>query len=147
MTDYLAYWQKYWDDHPNLRPLDFDWYTDDERFHRQVRPGDTIWVVVTGGPTHPREWRLLQRVVVLKPDPHEVQSPYRRLHVFADVPRSEAYDLATQQDLTTVLKRLEFRTRKPIRVDAGKIGQTLQRPRALSSDDSGVLRSYAEGLA
>jgi hypothetical protein len=142
MADYLAYWQTYWDDYPKLRPLDFDWYTNDARFHAAVQPGDTIWVVVSAGPDLPSEWRLLQRVEVLRPDPAEVVSRYGKFHVYADTSRSEAFDLRGQQDLTPLLKRLEFKSGKSIAYDGNKIGQAIQRPRGLASADRELLQSY-----
>src|SRR5437868_3793750 len=65
MPDYLMYWKYFWQDIEG-DPDSFNdrWHTRNESFFDQVRLGDSLWVVVSGGLNYPDEWRLLQRIVV-----------------------------------------------------------------------------------
>ena len=70
-------------------------------------------------------------------------SRYGKYHVFANAAGSEAFDVNTQADLTPIVKRLEFKTRRPIAYDGPKIGQAIQRPRQLSWIDEATMQAYA----
>ena len=110
MPDCLAYWKSYWnrlkeeDCLPDTREADRIaspvWQTHGKDIMGQVRPGENLWVVVSGdGLGKPEEWRLLQRIYVAE-RPEVRGEPQRRClwPVFGEgQPRKERHipDFAT----------------------------------------------------
>jgi len=147
MADYLVYWQGFWDDtNGDVDGIDEGWYTKNKSLHKNARPGDVLWVVVSGGPQSPDEWRLLQRVTVLRPDPVRSTSKYGPYHIIPDNDRSAIYEPKRQTDLAPILRKLVFATRKSIDAEGALIGRTIQVARRLAPVDHSVLDQYSAGL-
>jgi hypothetical protein len=65
MQDWLIYWKHFWKDiKENPDSFNDEWHNNQKPFGKRVQPGDSLWIVVTGGQDHLDEWRLLQRIVV-----------------------------------------------------------------------------------
>ncbi len=142
------YWQIYWTEfggEPDGLPS-CEWWSGSARFHKQVGPGDSLWVVVSGqGLGRPGEWRLLQRIVVKKLMPVEDATfPYG---VQGDPKKSRKYKLKDQPDFSLVMRRLTFRSGKRLTAKGALIGRALQAIRPLSDADVAILEAYARGLA
>jgi hypothetical protein len=147
MADFLVYWKGFWDDTDgDLAGIDEGWYTKNESLYKDAGPGDVLWVVISGGPAAPEEWRLLQRVVVLRRDSARATSKYGPYHLIPDDERSAIYDPKHQPDLAPTLKKLMFTTKKQIAAEGALIGRTLQVARKLASVDRSVLEEYAAKL-
>lgn len=146
MTDYLVYWKTFWDDVDDPEVI-HDWHTNNEPFYRNVERGGNLWVVVSGGPDFPEEWRLLQRFFVERTDPELQKSDYGRYHIIGDEQQSELFDPILQPDFTPVFKRLEFASGKKIKLYGREIGRTIQTARRLSDMDVVLLKDYAAELA
>lgn len=145
MPDYLLYWKYFWqdmEDHPES--FDDNWHTRNESFHNAVEPGDSLWVVVSGGWHHPEEWRLLQRIVVDKKFvDYSSERPYG---ILGDPARGQKFDVEAQADLTNLLHQLEFKSGKRITTTGRAIGNAIQAIRPLSEFDTALLRKYSETL-
>ncbi len=146
MTDYLVYWQSFWNDVDDPAEVVHDWYTKNETFYNQIERGDNLWVVVSGGQDSPGEWRLLQRIYVASRDPHLQQSQYGPYHVIGDEQQGKVFDPSLQPDFAPLLKKLRFASGNRITLSGGQIGQALQSIRRLSDSDVVLLREYAEML-
>ena len=68
---YMVYWKTFWDDIDSPLQVKCDWYTNKRDFFEGLRRGDSLWVVTSGEESHGDEWRLLQRLFVENPLPHE----------------------------------------------------------------------------
>jgi len=145
MADFLVYWKYFWRttrEDPNA--VGDYWHTARESFFKQIKPGDRIWVVVTGGEGRPNQWRLLQRIVVRRKGTNLGSDwPYE---VVGDKQENQRFDTGSQTDLSAVLRRLEFASGNRIRFRGAKIGKTLQSPRRLSERDGHVLLKYSRQL-
>jgi hypothetical protein len=145
MTDYLAYWVPFWDDtEGDLSVVVHNWFTNRKYFFGQVKPGDNIWVVVTGGSRHSDEWRLLQRVYVRALE-------YKKGEKFSywavgDDDKSELFDPDEQIDFAPMLRKLKFASGKRITGRGRKIGTLLRAIRPLSDSDVVLLQEYAHKL-
>jgi hypothetical protein len=145
MADCLVYWKSYWTDIKETPDaVNEHWYNDNKRFYKQIKPGDSLWVVVSGGPEHPDEWRLLQRIYVIRKKP--IASKYGGYDVIGDPKQGKHFRVASQPDFTSMLHKLEFISGKKIRAAGRLIGQALQTFRPLSDKDVVLLRAYANKL-
>jgi len=142
------YWQIFWtafDGDPD--GLNYEWWSGSAHFHKQVGPGDSLWVVVSGqGLGRPGEWRLLQRMVVkntLKPD-KDAAFPYG---VQGDPKNSPKYKIKDQPDFALEMRKLRFRSGKRLTAKGALIGRALQTIRPLADADVAMLESYARDLA
>jgi hypothetical protein len=141
MVDFLIYWKYYWQDTGDLND---DWYTEQAPFYASVRPGDNLWIVVTGGKSHPGEWRLLQKIhVERKRINRKVGRPYG---VFGNRGSSERFDVESQPDFAPILQALTFISGKRITAGGAKIGNAIQKIRPLSDADSAKLKQYSARL-
>ncbi len=145
MTDCLMYWKYYWSDveeNPNLRNI--GWHTGSQYFFGQVKPGDSLWVVVSGGAEYPEEWRLLQRLVIksLEED-GPVDAPF---HAIGNPETTEHYDVQTQPDFSSILHQLEFASGRRITLDGSLIGRAIQAIRPLADKDIALLEEYSRNL-
>lgn len=121
-----------------------EWGTKSVYFHERIRPGGVIWVVITGGPRHPDEWRLLQKIVV-----EQLYLEYDDAYKYrakGDPNGSRVFDPEMQSNLELVLKQLDFAGAKSIRATGRAVGQTLQVLRRLSERDGWLLSQYADEL-
>jgi hypothetical protein len=146
MSDCLMYWKFFWTDYEgDPEVLNDEWYTKSEHFFKQVKPGDNLWVVVSGGTDYADEWRLLQRIHVrkLKFEGSKYERPY---HASGDPTKSSKFDIDRQSDLTPLLHKLEFASGRRIKTKGRLIGRSLQAIRPLSDDDVVRLEDYAKGL-
>lgn len=115
-------------------------------FFQQVAPGDSLWVVVSGGPEHPGEWKLLQRIVIRErrhENPKEYARPYQ---VIGDSQLSERYDINAQTDITDFLHKLAFVSGKRIAASGKAIGLSLQAIRPLSQPGIKLFEQYSKNL-
>ncbi len=145
MADFLVYWKYFWretrDDPNNVGE---DWSTARESVFKQIKPGDRIWVVVTGGSRRPAQWRLLQRIVARRKGTNwDADWPYE---VLGDPQGNQRFDVLSQSDFAPLLRRLEFASGNRIRFRGTKIGKTLQSPRKLSGADGDLLLGYSRNL-
>ncbi len=149
MTGFLSYWKDVWDKHEDPTKTPIDWATDSKDFYDMAQIGDTIWGVIPGPPNAPKEWRLLEAVVIKEKRSHRGITAYGRYYFKGDAKRSRMFNLKLQPDFTAVLWLLEFRTRTPIRLAGAIIGQALQShgARRLSHRDVALLESYADALS
>jgi hypothetical protein len=146
MADYLVYWKDFWSDvagDPSA-PIAFDWHTARKSFFRDVRENDRLWVVVTGGKDQPREWRLLERLVVRTK--HVNQEQERPFEIVGNDAASQRFDIEDQTDFGPQLRRLNFATGKKLRVSGAAIGNALQATRLLAPSDVAFLKEYSERL-
>jgi hypothetical protein len=142
MKEYLVYWKYYWSDEPD-EPGYFGWACANERLYDAVEPGDVFWVVVTGGPKHLGEWRLLERIVVKsKRDAPDEDVGYGRFIFEGDAKQTERFRPAALPDFAPVLRSLEFHSGKAIELDGSLIGRAIQSPRRLAPADSKRIRQY-----
>jgi 5-methylcytosine-specific restriction enzyme A len=145
MPDYLLYWKYFWqdmEDHPES--FNDTWHTRNKSFHNEVEQGDSLWVVVSGGLSHPEEWRLLQRIVVDKKFvDYSSERPYG---ILGDPKRGQKFDVESQSDLTNLLHKLKFESDKRITTTGRAIGNAIQAIRPLSESDTILLRKYSETL-
>ena len=145
MSDCLVYWKLFWDEplEEQQKPR-LEWYTNDPYFHGKVNIGDSLWVVVTGGPTRPNEWRLLNRVVIKQLN--VAQSKWGKYHAIGDSLKSQRFNILRQDDLSPVLRELDFLSGKKIRGQGRKIGQELQAIRPLSRIGARISENYTSKL-
>jgi 5-methylcytosine-specific restriction endonuclease McrA len=148
MPDCLLYWKLFQQDSatdPSV--LNHEWYTDNRNLLTHISHGDNLWVVVSGKPHHPNEWRLLQRIYV---DRVRDEKPHRKgrrpYHAIGDPKQSPMYDIQFQPDLTPVLLKLRFVSGKGISVRGKLIGRSLQVIRPLSRADIVLLSDFVKGL-
>lgn len=151
MADYLLYWRGYWDDMGNVQPativeIGHGWFTKNESLYRKVKSGDNLWVVVSGGPQHPDEWRLLQCIRVDIANPKPQQSQYGSFHIVGDKRVSRLYLLKGQPDFSDTLRKFQFVTAKPIKAEGKLIGQSIQSPRELTQEDVVLMEIYCKQL-
>lgn len=144
MTHHLGYMQHYWETRKSPLNVVHAWGTKSDYLAGVIEPGDTLWIIVTGGPKYPEEWRLLQRIEIdhLYFD-GENPYPYR---VKGDPDQSKVFDPEGQDDLTPLLKNLEFASGRSIQLMGRRIGLTLQKIRSLSEADAILLENYSRGL-
>jgi hypothetical protein len=141
MSHFLGYMQHYWKSHQGPWDVEPGWGTQSEYFHRIIEPGDILWIVVTGGPNYPNEWRLLQRIEI-------VEKHYENGHAYpyqanGDPKKSRVFDPDLQLDFALLLKRLEFASGKKIYFSGRRIGLALQSIRRLTDKDGKLLEEYA----
>jgi hypothetical protein len=146
MSHFLAYLQHYWEDLKHPAKVIPGWGTKSDYVHRMVKPGDVIWVVTRGGPGHEDEWRLLQKVVVARNWYDTERKDNFRYRVAEDEAFSAVYDPTDQGDLTPLLHKLDFASGKRIMASGGKIGQSLQTVRPVTSHSGTLLEAYAAKL-
>lgn len=145
MREYLVYWKYRWDDELDL-PGQFGWASASKRFYDGVGRGDALWVVVPGGPDHPDEWRVLERIVVSRKDiDPEGDDNYGRYIFKGDPKKSERFHPDRLPDFTPVLKSLDFASGKRIGLDGALIGRALQTQRPLADADPPRIRRYVKG--
>jgi hypothetical protein len=118
---------------------------DNENLLRQLKRGDNLWIVVTGGKDYPDEWRLLQRINIreVREEHSEDEFPYHAIGNRKDSPK---FDIAAQSNLTPLLHKLEFTSGKRIKADGRLIGCAVQTIRPLSDADIDLLQQYAKRL-
>lgn len=147
MTDCLTYWKYFWEDverDPSV--LNNEWHTKSAHFFKQVKQGDSLWIIVSGGLNEPEEWRLLQRIVVKNLIPENAKEHLRPYHVIGDTQRSEKFDINEQGDITELLHKLKFASGKPITANGRAIGLSLQAIRPLAQSDILLFEQYSKGL-
>jgi hypothetical protein len=146
MSDCLVYWKFLWGPFKgNLHGLNYEWFSRNENLLRQLKRGDNLWVVVTGGAKFPDEWRLLQRINVraVRDEGCESEFPY---HAIGDRKNSPVFEIEAQSDLSPRLHDLEFASGKRIQLEGRLIGRALQTIRPLSGADIDLLQQYTKGL-
>jgi hypothetical protein len=145
MSDILAYLQHYWKDVRSPAKVRHEWGSRGDRLRAQVpEKGDIIWVVITGGPDAPNEWRLLQKIVV---DYHfKDPTDSYQFRVAAQEDQCAIYIPEEQPNLELLLQSLSFSSGRRITATGRRIGQMLQTARPLSAADSERLRQYADSL-
>ena len=160
MADYLVYWRVFWDEVRQDGDNDLqtfletrvrhDWYTNNQRFFLKIKRGDNLWVVVTGGPTHPHEWRLLQHVVVQRRDmtTHRAHPLYGPFRVLGNNKTSVLFHPAMQNDFAPILHTFNFKSGRKIMLSGRQIGLALQASghRQLSEADVILLQAYTADL-
>lgn len=144
MADCLVYWKEFWEDMKEGLEWGTDYYTRSPYFFNQITPGDSLWVIVSGGPAHPGEWRLLQRIVVKELKFNA--SDFRPYSVVGAPRKAQSFDINSQPDVTPLLLKLEFRSGRKLRVEGSAIGNALQAIRPLTDSDSTLLREFAATL-
>jgi hypothetical protein len=147
MTHFLGYMQHFWNvdsHHGYLQTVKHAWGTLSDYFHKLVKEGDTLWIVVSGGPQFPGEWRLLQVVEIEERyyDPKD-PTPYCAK---GSIERSKVFYPDRQADLTPLLKELDFDSGKKIEQEGRRVGLTLQSLRRLTDEDGKLLQEYASRL-
>ncbi len=150
MTQYLVYWKTYWQSLQDGRgETTANWSTDSESFWLNLRKNDKIWVVISGGESAPDEWRLLQKFVVVKPNPNLLITPWGKYGIIGSPKENQVFDINQQPDMTAILWMLKFSTGKRITVLGQKIGQSLQTHghRTLSEEDVILLENYAQCIS
>jgi hypothetical protein len=144
MSDFLAYLQHYWNDVRKPENLLPGWGTKGAYFHKEVMPGDVIWVITTGGPEYPEEWRLLQRIHIS--ELYDEPTNEYRYRARENRQLSQVFDPNLQANMETLLKKLHFASGKSITLSGRRIGRALRRIRRLSEADALLLEQYAKGL-
>ena len=156
MADCLVYWQRYWRDVDDLsedseeyrEKANAHWATRNEKFRRQAKSRDSLWVVVWAGKKYPNEWRLLQRIY-LRERPkldRSLPSDYGEYHVDGDPRKSQLFRREGQIDFTPMPHKLTFRTGKKIAVKGRRIGNCIETIRPLSDSDVVLLQKYERKL-
>ena len=148
MSQYLVYWQSYWEDTKEGYKPNSNHTSDSKKMHNTVRRGDWLWVVISGGINSPEEWRLIERIYVQVVDPKPSPMKWGKWHFKGNKSRSQIFAITSQPDLTAILWLLTFATGKRIKFKGKKIGQALQANgfRPLSEHDSILLEEYARTL-
>ncbi len=146
MSDYLAYWKKYWRDCQDTgQRFTEQWHTNSKRSFQQVKPDDNFWIVATGGSDCPDEWRLVQRLHI---NEVRLDSEHVRRYLFDGVVEERwKFDIGAQSDFTPILHKLDFASGKKIKERGKRIGLTLENIRRLSEDDVALLELRAKGMA
>lgn len=144
MADYLLYWKTFWTESTfESASENHDWHTTKASFWDEVVIGDTFWIVIVGGPGFEDEWRLLQKMTVsAKWRNDNLNRPY----VFS----SQSDRLSTfsldQSDFSQVLRSFKFTSGKSISATGRRIGNALQSPRRLNSEDTQTLQEYSKNI-
>jgi hypothetical protein len=156
MTDCLVYWQRYKraingfgeDDEEYREIATAHWATSSEKFLRQVKPRDSLWVVVWAEGKHTNGWRLLQRIYLReRPKLNRlIQSDDGEYHVDGDLRKSQLFRLYGQSDFTPILRKMTFRSGKRITAKGRRIGNSIQSIRPLSDFDVVLLQNYVRKL-
>ncbi|HEV7893109.1 MAG TPA: DUF3883 domain-containing protein [Pyrinomonadaceae bacterium] len=144
MADCLVYWKEFWKDVKENPEWGTDYHTRSRHFFDQIAPGDSLWVVVSGGTAYPDEWRLLQRIVVKKL--MFTSTDFRPYSAVGDPRRVLDFDIDSQPDITPLLLKLEFESGRKIRAGGRAIGNALQAIRPLTESDSALLKEFASTL-
>lgn len=146
MSDYLIYWKEFWSDVAGdaSAPIAFDWHTARKSFFRDVEENDCLWVVVTGGKSHPHEWRLLERLIVrTKRRNEEYERPFE---IVGNDWASQRFDTENQADFGPLLQKLDFASGKKLLVSGAAIGNALQAIRRLAPSDVALLIKYSGSI-
>ena len=144
MADCLIYWKEFWRDVKENPEWGTDYHTRSSHFFNQIAPGDSLWVVVSGGTDHPDEWRLLQRIAVKQLKFNS--NVFRPYSVVGDPGKVQSFDIDSQPDVTPLLLKLEFKSGRKLRAKGMAIGNALQAIRPLTDADSTLLREFAATL-
>ena len=154
MADCLAYWKTFWTDFggPQGARLDVEkcgYGSTDELFWERIeRRGYDLWIVVRGDPGRDSQWRLFMRLSVKRLVHRDEVCPNRPdlfpYRVVPDLGKSTFFGVYEQPNFESILKKLEFRTGNRITESGARIGLTIQRIRALSKNDTRLLREYAD---
>ncbi len=146
MADYLVYWKTYWRQWEKWgeEAVDAQWYTKNRRLYDRVKPHrDTLWVVISGGASYRKEWRLRQRIDIvgkrILPHPDPV---YGRYHLRGDPNSLQNFDPARQPNLESTLRQLEFQSETPITALGRGIGHSIQSYRRLTRSDVQKLERF-----
>jgi hypothetical protein len=131
----LTLLENFWADASDFNSVGHDWHTDNRNFYGNVEAEDIFWVVTSGGPESPSEWRLIERIVVANKNPGLVKTKHGHFHIIGDNERSVFFDLTWQNDFAPILRQLNFVSGKRIRSSGKLIGRTLQVARRLTKED------------
>ena len=145
MSDIITYLQHFWKDRRSEANVQHEWGTQGPQLHAQIRPGDIIWVVTTGGPDTLDKWRLFQKIVMDRLFVDPICSYLYRIAGKED--QCAVYRLEGQPDLAPLLQRLLFSSGRRITAMGRRIGQALQTTRPLIEADSELFRQHADSLA
>jgi hypothetical protein len=145
MADCLVYWKYFRDEayEDEANAFTQHWFTRSPYFFDQIKPGNNLWVVVSGGREFPQEWRLLQRILVRALKPERTDRPY---HAIGDTKKSQIFDIRKQKDLAPFLRKLKFASGVRITAKGKLIGRSLQSIRPLAEEDVELLENYTRGL-
>lgn len=144
MTPYLVYWKTYWRDGAPSGTR--QWSTNSRSFHSAVRPGDTLWIIVSDRAPRRKSWYLLERLRVHRVEPHPEPSPWGKYHLLGDARSTQLFGITRQPDMSGIIWMVTFSPGKPIRATGSSIGLTLQIYRRLSPRASTLLDDYARCL-
>jgi hypothetical protein len=146
MSDCLVYWKEHW--HDPEQDVDDNWYTEQSSILKQVGIGDRLWVVISGGPSYPKEWRLFQKIEIRKvQDKKKLHKPgFRPYHVIGIPDMSPKYDIESQPDFARLLRKLEFLSGRRLKFKGRRIGLSLQKIRPVSARDAKLLERYSKKL-
>ncbi len=139
MADWLVYWKTYWKEIADPKDVGAHWHSSYEPLYQEARPGDVIWVVVSGGVGNETQWRLLERFTLLTQKTIDETAEGFRYAFAGNKDTHEVFDPKAPNDLTLILKSLDFASGSPIRFSGRKIGQALQAPRKLAPHDARTL--------
>jgi hypothetical protein len=142
MNHYLVYWKIFLKE--ILTEDDFyysihQWVTDFKPFANKLQEGDILWIVIQ---TAGKEWRLVQRLVVsAKPILEN-----KEYVIACNKAGSGRFNPAAHSDIQELLRKLSFKSNRPIKHVDGLIGRCIQRPRILSQSDIPIMESFAQTL-
>ena len=140
MPDYLVYWKGFWEDTGgDLDEVNHRWYSKNDALHKNIRPGDILWVVVAAGADAPGEWRILQRIRVHGTDLVFDSSRYGPYRIIADEQRSQLFDINQQTDFAGLLRQIDFSSGKRVDAVGALIGRSIQSARAISPSSSPMM--------
>jgi len=144
MADFLVYYHSFWTPgevlHRHLPLLTY--HSNSKALYNGVNPGNSLWLVVLSS-AKSDEWCLRSKFVVTEKRDRPHLSKWGRFEFIGDDKRSKTFSIDAQDDFTSVLKSLKFKTNNPITFAGRKIGNALQSPRELSDSDVARLIAYS----
>lgn len=145
-TSWLVYWQVFWDDWSKYGPNIYSiiYHTRSKWFYKAVKPGDDVWLVVSGGRSNPGLWYLATRFTVRRKS--FGRSKWRQYRLLPELREWDLFCLDRQADMSPILRRLAFASGRRISVRGGLIGMFLQTPRRLATQDLSTLRGHMSRL-
>jgi hypothetical protein len=126
-------------------PWNFYYHTRQSRLFENIGVGDYLWIVIRDAHDSRRDWLLVEKISVAeKRHKPKYERPYQ---IVGDTQKSEFCDIVNQADLTAILHELSFVSGNKVTADRGKLAQSLQTIRVLTSGGSKILQRYSKTLS